>query len=399
MTDETAIEERAKALDQFATAAERRNPPPAQSGGTVQGFGHQPTGAIAVAVHRDVHRVLNTVKALASAAGEDWYYRFPVRDKRRGTTSFIEGPSIKLANDLARTYGNCEVDTRVMDLGKEWLIYARFTDLETGFSLTRPFQQSKNASRLGGDDDARRLDIALQIGVSKAIRNVVVNALQTFADEAFEAAKSSLVERIGRDLQSYRERTIGRLGDKVDLRRVEHVIGRAAKDWLAPDIARVIAMMKAVSDGMATLDETFPPLPSEGEAKPKEAEDKRASVEDFAEGATTEAKRAKAGAAKGEARAAKPAEEAPHAEPEEPDDPGPQATVEQPAEPESGAEQADPGDGAGEDGADAHAEARAAGAKARRQGRARGAIPEAYQSDETLTAAWFEGWDNEKPRK
>lgn len=400
MTDETtSIEDRARALDQFATAAEPRGLPAAQPGGAVQGFGHQPTGVIAVAVHRDVHRVLNTIKALASAAGEDWYYRFPVRDKRRGTTSFIEGPSIKLANDLARTYGNCEVDTRVMDLGKEWLIYARFTDLETGFSLTRPFQQSKNASRLGGDDDARRLDIALQIGVSKAIRNVVVNALQTFADEAFDAAKSSLVERIGRDLESYRQRTIGRLEDKVDVRRVEHVIGRAAKDWLAPDIARVIAMMKAVSDGLATLDETFPPLPAEGEAKPMEAEDKRESVEDFAQGESTEAKRAKGDAVKGKARAEKPAEEAPRAEPGQQDDPDAQATAEQPAEPRSGAEQADPGDGPGEDGTDAHAEARAAGAKARRQGRARGAIPEAYQSDEGLTAAWFEGWDNEKPRK
>ncbi|HMF27593.1 MAG TPA: hypothetical protein VKE42_02410, partial [Candidatus Cybelea sp.] len=31
-------------------------------------------------------------------------------------------------------------------------------------------------------------------------------------------------------------------------------------DWLAPDIARIVAMIEAVNDGMATLDETFPPL-------------------------------------------------------------------------------------------------------------------------------------------
>jgi hypothetical protein len=37
------------------------------------------------------------------------------------------------------------------------------------------------------------------------------------------------------------------------------VVGRTHKDWLATDIARIVAMGKAVSDGMATVDETFPP--------------------------------------------------------------------------------------------------------------------------------------------
>jgi hypothetical protein len=38
------------------------------------------------------------------------------------------------------------------------------------------------------------------------------------------------------------------------------VIGRPAKDWLAPDIARVLAMMRAIADGMASADDSFPPL-------------------------------------------------------------------------------------------------------------------------------------------
>ena len=215
-------------------------------------------GAQAVAVHRDEASILRRIKVLASAAGTDWYYRFPVKDK--GKTSWIEGPSIKLANDLARLYGNCEVDCRAQDFGSTVLFHARFVDLESGYALTRPFQQRKGASKLGGSDEGRRDDITFQIGASKAIRNVVVNALQTFADFAFEEAKEALVGKIGSDIEKWRTRTVERVGTKVDLKRVEAVVGRTAEKWLAPDIARIIAMGKACEDGMASWDETFPPL-------------------------------------------------------------------------------------------------------------------------------------------
>lgn len=255
-------EERQTALDTFAKMSGGELSPPVVSGAVepVGGPLSIAHGAMAVAVYRDESRVLAKLKALAAAAGSEWYYRFPVKNKKLNRTDWIEGPSIKLANDLARLYGNCETDVRVQDLGENWVFYARFIDLETGYSLTRPFQQRKSAGKLGGDDDARRLDIAFQIGASKAIRNVVVNALQTFADFAFEEARNALVERIGSDLENYRAKTAERVSARVDIKRVEAVVGRVVADWLAPDVARVIAMMKAVADGMATFDETFPPL-------------------------------------------------------------------------------------------------------------------------------------------
>lgn len=255
-------EERHTALDEFAKMSGGELSPPVGSraiepiGGPLS-VAH---GAMAVAVYRDESRVLTKLKALAAAAGQDWYYRFPVKNNRTGKTDWIEGPSIKLANDLARIYGNCETDVRVQDLGENWVFYARFMDIETGYSLTRPFQQRKSAGKIGGGDDARRLDIAFQIGASKAIRNVVVNALQTFSDFAFEEARNALVDRIGADLENYRVKTAERVASRVDIKRVEAVVGRVVADWLAPDIARVVAMMKAVADGMATIDETFPSL-------------------------------------------------------------------------------------------------------------------------------------------
>jgi hypothetical protein len=275
MSQTTSREERRSALDEFAASTK-------SDIATIPVI-HTPTldlvhGAQSVAVKRDEAVILQKLKALAAAAGADWYYRFPVRDKKAGTTNFIEGASVKLANDVARLYGNVEIDCRAQDAGDSWLFHARFIDLETGFSLTRPFQQRKSGGRIGGADDERRLDIAFQIGASKAIRNVVVNALQTFCDFAFEEAREALVDKIGSDIEKWRARTIERTGRHVGINRVEAVIGRAAKDWLAPDIARVIAMMKAVNDGMATIDDLFPP------AKPpaQDVENARSALDQFA---------------------------------------------------------------------------------------------------------------------
>lgn len=255
------LESRSSLLDAFARAPEA---PLAETANALMTVGAAPPverviGAQQIAIPRDEKKVLEKIKVLAAAAGTDWYYRYPVKSKGGGQ-DWVEGPSIKLANDLARLYGNCEIETRVTDLGDSWLIYARFTDYETGFVMTRPFQQRKGQRGMRTGDD-RGLDIAFQIGASKAIRNVIVNSLQTFADFAFDEARNSLIEKIGRNLEGWRERCIQRIAErKIELNRVERAIGRPAKDWMAPDLARVVAMMQSIADGMASIDETFPPL-------------------------------------------------------------------------------------------------------------------------------------------
>lgn len=260
ITETMEREDRRSRLDEFAQATE-----PAPGDGNLPvptGMYQAPPpavfGAQQVAVYRSASRVLQTIKELAAAAGQDWYYRYPVKNRKTGRTDWIEGPSIKMANDLSRIYGNCEVDCRAEDMGNAIMFHARFLDLETGYALTRPFQQRKGVAKIGGDDDGRRDDMTFQIGASKAIRNVVVNALQTYADFALEEARNALVDKIGRDVQGWRDRVATRLGARIDIKRAEAVVGRPVQDWLAPDIARLVAMGKAVEEGMATWDETFP---------------------------------------------------------------------------------------------------------------------------------------------
>ena len=197
-------------------------------------------GAQKVIVARDEGKVLQRIRTLAHAAGDAWYYRIPFKDRRTGKTTYVEGPSIKLANDVARLYGNCDVDEWVSGEGLDyWEFTARFIDLESGYSLTRVFRQRKNAAAVG-NDAARNAEIGFAIGASKAIRNAVTNALQTFADYAYEEARNALVMQVGKDIERWRKEVSERIGAIVDIKRVEAVIGRPVKEWLAPENVRVM---------------------------------------------------------------------------------------------------------------------------------------------------------------
>jgi hypothetical protein len=271
------LEERRTSLAEFANAAGQSNQPIPQGHALVRpttGLAERIIGAQHVHVYRDEAKVLQKLNSIAAAAGTDWFYRFPVK-KKGGGQDWIEGPSIKLANDVARIFGNNVNEIRELDVGDAWVFYARFTDLETGFSMERAYRQRKSQTSLRGDSE-RQLDIAYQIGQSKAIRNCIVNSLQIYADYAFEQARDSLVEKIGKDLDRWRDRTLQGLAKMpVELARVERVVGRAARDWLAPNVAQVIAMMKSVADGMATVDEVFPPI----EAPASAAEGERTAAD------------------------------------------------------------------------------------------------------------------------
>jgi hypothetical protein len=282
--------QRTRDLAAFANSGAQPNQPTPGGHALVRptsGLSERVIGAQPVAVTRDTQKVLQQIAALAAAAGPDWFYRYPVR-KAGGGQDFIEGPSIKLANDVARIFGNNVNEVRELDVGDAWVFYARFTDIETGFSMERAYRQRKSQGSMKTKDAERQLDIAYQIGQSKAIRNCIVNSLQIYADYAFEQARNSLIEKIGKDLDGWRKRTVEGLGKMpVELARVERVVGRAAKDWLAPNIAQIIAMMKSVADGMASVDEVFPPLerqsasasPTAGPAQTPEDGEQRAQAD------------------------------------------------------------------------------------------------------------------------
>lgn len=224
-----------------------------------------------VAIKRNVGEVLRRMYELAGVMGMDYVYRIPYRSKvkdERGKdviengkpvweTVYVEGPTIVLANDLAREWGNCNVETRYFDRGTYWELYSRFVDLETGYTLTRPFNQRKGQDT-GMKDAERRLDQVFQIGVSKAQRNVVVNVLQGLTAKIVDRAKRSVrakIEEKPAEAKAWIMEQVKELA--IDLKLIERAYGRAHANWTAADLAGIYMEIKSVQEKLATPDDIW----------------------------------------------------------------------------------------------------------------------------------------------
>ena len=142
-------------------------------------------GAVAVQRPRSLPTVIRRMEEEATLSGESFYYGWSAGGEK------IEGPSVKLANAAARCWGNCSVELRpVQETSDAWIFTAAFVDYETGFTIERQFRQAKKWQVYGKLDDARKEDVRFQIGQSKAIRNVILNAMPAgLIDRAMEVAK------------------------------------------------------------------------------------------------------------------------------------------------------------------------------------------------------------------
>lgn len=211
-----------------------------------------------VALKRDMADVKARLMALAAFAGMDYVYSWEVNDRKNNRKVLVEGATIVLANDLAREWGNCQVDVRVKDEGRHWVFYGRFVDLQTGYSLVRAYQQRK-AQDTGMKDDQRSLDLVFQIGQSKCIRNVIVNALRTMADFCVEEAKKGLLEKVKRNPDGARKSITKKLEElAIDVKRVNAIYTRTADNWTIYDMAKIWTEINSIADGMTTADDVYP---------------------------------------------------------------------------------------------------------------------------------------------
>ena len=181
-----------------------------------------------------------------------------MRDERMTPPDKYE-PLIAMLRDLGADMGACE--SRALNID------APVTSRHLCTAFASHGQSVEFMQRLGGDDQARKRDIAMAIGVSKCERNVITNALQFLCDFAFEEAKKNLVGRIGKDLNGYKQRLADKLaGMDVELARVEARAGKRIDRWTANDAAMITAQMTSVLDGLTMADDVWPP-PAPAEPK------------------------------------------------------------------------------------------------------------------------------------
>ncbi len=225
----------------------------------------------AMAVQRP--RVLATVekKSLEEAAllGADAFYAWGQGKDR------IEGPTVELAMALVRCYGNCAVDLgEVQDTAEAWIFTATFVDLETGFTLSRQFRQSKRWVVHGRFDEARKDDIRFQIGQSKAVRNVVLNAVPAWlCNRAMDKAKGGVREAIENAVAKHGLAKVISValeklkGHGVDEARVLNTMGRQLPGAITvEDLVILHGSIAALDSGADTIDVLFPVTAEAGAA-------------------------------------------------------------------------------------------------------------------------------------
>lgn len=219
--------------------------------------------AIVVQKARDIVTIRGQLMKESDMAGEAFYYSWPVKTKGGGR-EIVEGPSIQLAVSAARLFGNCVWSADYAEDEERYYLNGHFVDLETGFNVSRPFRQRK-APEIGDYQEDRKQDIAFQIGVSKAMRNVIVRGglPPWLIEQAMNRAKHSNVKRfeqLWRNKKTREEVIKKALAEfeklEVNGLQIEGLMG-PQKSWTPQIMAELYGMAQAIKDGQSTVSEIF----------------------------------------------------------------------------------------------------------------------------------------------
>ena len=225
--------------------------------------------AVRVQKPRELAVVEKNCLTEAALAGEVCFYGWGAGKNR------VEGPSIDCAMIAARNWGNTAIEMRpVHETSSSYIMEAAFIDLETGFTYSRQFKQSKSWTVYGKMDEHRKADIRFQIGQSKAQRNAILKSLPRWLiDKMIDKAKEGVREQLQRyidkkGIEAARKLALDALAKLgVPLERIEY---KYEKKYAAWDIEILITLkgdIRALSDGAESADSLFPE--KEGERKPE----------------------------------------------------------------------------------------------------------------------------------
>ena len=206
-----------------------------------------------IAVPRDLKRVEASVRREAELCGQSFMYSW----RQGGET--IEGVSIDGAMIMLRNFGNAVCDIEIAeDAPTHWVFKATFLDLETGFTLARPFRQRKSEKH-GKYDDGRATDIAMQIGVSKAQRNVIVKAMPSWlTDAAIRAAFDGAEAKIENVPKEAEAAIAGFVKFGVTEEMIVKRLGAPRGAWVPRDIVSLKGLWAALRDRHTTVEQEFP---------------------------------------------------------------------------------------------------------------------------------------------
>lgn len=229
-------------------------------GNTLRKMQTEFTTAVAVQKPRDRKLIVRACEEEAAIAGDEFYYAWTVKSK--DGPKLVEGLSIQAALAAARNWGNCAIPCHYEESSNSYTFTATFLDMETGFNLQRTYKQRKSPN-IGMKDVERAEDIVFQIGQSKAIRNVILNALPSWlTSKMLIKAKEEVVGKIRKmGIPVAKEKALAFFKKySIETERIEKKLGKQLIGWNEEDLALLQGAMTAMSTGQESAASLFPAI-------------------------------------------------------------------------------------------------------------------------------------------
>ncbi len=221
-------------------------------------------------------RALEELRAFPAFANKA-YYSIPYKDytETPPKTVMVEGPSIKAANALVRHWGNNASGFRVVGMDEERiLIQGVFLDYETNMRRTAEISVSRKARKRDGSYYVLapdRLNMSIQAGGSKAVRNAIMNAMPVGLVDGYFAEAKSIAARGGKppaadtgkgtpeDISAEMEQTL-KAFENLGVPRAEVANYVIRHPELADEeqvVAHLIGLLNGIQDGQVAIQEVF----------------------------------------------------------------------------------------------------------------------------------------------
>ncbi len=180
----------------------------------------------------------------------------------------IEGIGYHGAMCLARLWGNCTadiVDYSYDPIKRETILYASFIDFETNFNITRPYKMNEQFPIYGKHNEFRKDDMRLQIGASKALRNVILAGIPVWVQElGLKSAKQGIRKQI----DAYIEKngiakaiemlvnSLAKKGVNEDAIKEKFNVNKL-NDLVVKDLINMRADISSIENGNTTVEELY----------------------------------------------------------------------------------------------------------------------------------------------
>lgn len=205
---------------------------------------------------RAFERVMNACKRPGLAASA--FYSFP-----RGEGKPVTGPTIRLAEELARCWGNISFGMRELsnrDGVSEIEAYA--WDLETNTKSVQVFTVRHLRDKRGGPQALTDQRDIYEIGANMGARRLRARILAILPDDLVDAAvqecKRTLAHGGGEPMPERIKRTVSNFaGLGVSVAMLEEYLGHQMDKTTPDDLADLFGVFKAVRDGQAKVSEYF----------------------------------------------------------------------------------------------------------------------------------------------